>query len=318
MKIIALLPVKNEEWILPTYLSSIKQITPHIIAFDDGSTDRSKEMLLAANAVVLTERTWQKTDFFEQYHIRTHLLEMGRKAGGTHFILLDADECFDARFIEHAEEILPTLEPGQALELPWITLWKDERQHRTDGVFQNLTKCFVYADDGVSVYPQGGLHLHFGNIPMTTKEQRRSPEGGVLHFQYVDYPRTQAKQAWYMAAELLKQERSVRRINASYLITKDGPHVRTTPLTKSSYTGITLPTTRDTQARQRYLDKLFAWFQEYGIAHFERLDIWEIEELHEAFVEQMHREPKPNTFPSWLIQLNSLRHKIRAWLTHLF
>ena len=43
MKIIALLPFKNEEWILPTFLSNVLPIVDEIISLDDSSTDNSKK-----------------------------------------------------------------------------------------------------------------------------------------------------------------------------------------------------------------------------------------------------------------------------------
>lgn len=52
MKVIALLPFKNEAWILPAYLSSIKQIADEIIALDDGSTDGGDQLLLRNGAIV--------------------------------------------------------------------------------------------------------------------------------------------------------------------------------------------------------------------------------------------------------------------------
>ena len=41
MKIIALLPFKNEEWILPSYLHNTTKIVDEIISIDDGSIDNS-------------------------------------------------------------------------------------------------------------------------------------------------------------------------------------------------------------------------------------------------------------------------------------
>ena len=41
MKVIALLPFKNEEWCLPAYLHNTSVIADEIIAIDDGSTDNS-------------------------------------------------------------------------------------------------------------------------------------------------------------------------------------------------------------------------------------------------------------------------------------
>ena len=52
MKVISLLPFKNEEWVLPSYLYSIKRLSDEIIAIDDGSTDDSVQILEGAGAKV--------------------------------------------------------------------------------------------------------------------------------------------------------------------------------------------------------------------------------------------------------------------------
>ena len=45
MKVIGLIPFKNEEHFLPTYLSNVKPICDEIIAVDDYSTDNSRKIL---------------------------------------------------------------------------------------------------------------------------------------------------------------------------------------------------------------------------------------------------------------------------------
>ena len=52
MKVIALLPFKNEEWCLPSYLHNTTKIVDEIIAIDDGSTDNSVKILEDAGAKV--------------------------------------------------------------------------------------------------------------------------------------------------------------------------------------------------------------------------------------------------------------------------
>ena len=38
---------------------------------------------------------------------------MGREAGGTHFVCLDADETFTNPLIDNFKELLPQLQPGE-------------------------------------------------------------------------------------------------------------------------------------------------------------------------------------------------------------
>ena len=52
MKVIALLPFKNEEWVLKSYLYSVSQICDQIIAIDDESIDGSSKILEDSGATV--------------------------------------------------------------------------------------------------------------------------------------------------------------------------------------------------------------------------------------------------------------------------
>ena len=52
MKVIGILPFKNEEHFLPTYLSNVKPICDEIIAVDDYSTDNSRKIMEDAGVIV--------------------------------------------------------------------------------------------------------------------------------------------------------------------------------------------------------------------------------------------------------------------------
>ena len=68
MKVISLLPFKNEEWVLPSYLYSIKRLSDEIIAIDDGSTDNSVKILESAGAKVYSSEKLKNFRVF--YSIR--------------------------------------------------------------------------------------------------------------------------------------------------------------------------------------------------------------------------------------------------------
>ena len=114
MKIIALLPFKNEEWCLPSYLYNTSKIVDEIIAIDDESIDGSSKILEDSGATVYSSTKLKRFNSgWSEGSIRAELLKLGREAEGTHFVCLDADESFSNNFAVLAKQILPQVIPGK-------------------------------------------------------------------------------------------------------------------------------------------------------------------------------------------------------------
>jgi glycosyltransferase involved in cell wall biosynthesis len=309
MKIIALIPAKNEELLLPICLKSLQAVVDEVIVYDDHSTDNTVAIAKEYGAVVISEN-YTTDSGWPEYEIREHLLKEARSRDATHILSLDADEALTPNFAKVARGHLTTLEPGDTLSLRWITLWKNESRERVDGVFKSLYKDFAFCDDYISHHQYAFLGV--GRVPKTTKGTEHTVPielGGILHFQYATWEKAQMKQAWYRCSELLKGEKSARRINNMYSISLDSVHVMTQELPLDW----TLRLTNVSEFNKKnswHLETMSSWFDEYGLLFFEPLQIWHIPELHQLFLEKIGREPKVKVFPAWLITLNTLRRKV--------
>ncbi len=313
MKIIALLPVKNEGWILPTYLSSVKKIVDKIISIDDGSTDNSKKILQNAGALVYENKKIVKSGWAE-HSIRQKLLQLGREHGGTHFICLDADEIFSENFIKNGRQSIKNLKPGQKLFFRWVNLWKSTQEYRNDSSpFGKVIKDFIFCDDKNSLHDYAFLGV--GRTPGKASPEKSifwpEKEGVIIHFQFSAWKMTQLKQAWYRCSELIKADRNVKRINNTYAISLDNPTAKLSPIPPKWLDGIELP--KNIPQTSWHLDKILDWFDEYGIEFFEPLQIWHIPELHDEFIKRESREPKIKIYPKWLVRLNNIKNNLKKY-----
>jgi glycosyltransferase involved in cell wall biosynthesis len=312
MKIIALLPVKNEEWILETCLRSLKELSDEIIIFDDGSTDNSKKIMKRQGAVIVVQPN-VRSDYVDMSFKRRILLEEGRRRGGTHFIWLDADEAFAGKFLKNGREIISRLKPGEKLMLKWITLWKSVNEYRIDGLFRDLYKDFIVADS-----PELNFEKKFlseGRTPGKNNYNIRLDErdGVVLHFQFVNWERNQLKQAWYRCIELLQGNKDPRRINNTYRFTLDSK-CRTAPVDKEWISNLALQEKNNTLPLNWHETEVLKMFEQYGIERFESLEIWHIKSFYDEFIARVHRRPKPMVFPMIIIKLNDLKNVIKRKL----
>ncbi|HZS43080.1 MAG TPA: glycosyltransferase [Candidatus Paceibacterota bacterium] len=310
MKIIALLPVKNEEWVLPFYLKSMQEIADEIIALDDNSTDQSRQILESAGVKIIEmsedEISTEKT--VNMSRRRNLLLSAARQAGGTHLVFLDADEIFSKNFSRDGRKIISGLKAGQKLSMRWVTLWKSAPYERVDGAWYNLYKDFIFADDGQATFEN--KNLSEGRTPGSNDQDLKFPseKGVVFHLQFLAWNRNLYKQAWYRMQELVDGRRNAKRINHTYSITLDSSRVKTGPLPnvyQQELRGISSLTANYSEYKKEILNL----FDQYGILFFEPLEIWHISDLKDEFLKRVGRLPKSQTYGPILVKLNALRHK---------
>jgi len=282
MKVIALLPFKNEEQMLPSFLSNVVPAVDEIVAIDDGSTDQSVQILKNAGVRVYSNDIEVKSGWAE-LGIREKLLKFGREHGGTHFVVMDADETFTGQFPTNCRKICERLEPGQKIRMQWLAMWKSVDHYRDDNsVWSNNYKDFIFADNGKMEYPK--VWMHTPRTPGPTTEENTmmlNPKyGAVIHFQFSDWESFQIKQAWYRCSEWIRDQKNAAAINQKYRITMEDPNAVVTVLPESWKQGVVFPSlSYKSNTNNWRLNQMIEWVKEYGADFFKSLEIWHIPQL---------------------------------------
>lgn len=313
MKIITLVPVKNESWILDFSLKNFSLFSDEIIMLDDGSEDDSAAVASRHEKVTIIPYK-DNEPLVNMSKRRSALLDAGRKANGTHFVCLDADEIVSEKILESFRDNLVRLSPGEKLLLPWILVNRNEGGFVYSKEYETIHKDFAFCDDGKVLFLDRALSEERtpGNNELAKKIS--FDQGCVYHFQNIPLKRNQYKQAWYRCNELLEGVKSARRINMTYDFTKnlssknalkvDDAFIEENKASINKEADFSLP-----------FKRIASLFKEKGVLFFEPLDIWYLEELHQLFIKEVGRKPKALTYPKWLLLGNDLKNKVRNFLS---
>lgn len=289
MRIVALLSFRDEAPFLGPLLASLTPLVDHVVALDDRSTDAGPDLLRASGATVTP------APVVSTYGSRRQLLlDMGRSAGGTHFVVVDADEAFTVDFSSHGRRLIEQLPPGSALAFPFRTLWKGTTHYRVGREYSMPLAC-VFHDDRASSYQDAAIHE--SRLPGVIAQSARvlsSSEGSMVHFQFAAWERAQVKQAWYRCKEFLEGSSAIR-VNARYLTTLDRRNVRLRELDQSDLAHLRGIEALSALPPSWHLDELMAWFSKHGASHFEALQIWHVAALRRAFELSEGRPPRPSS-----------------------
>lgn len=273
MKKICLTPVKNEGWILETFLNAASLWADIIIIADQNSSDNTSEIAQSYNKVKYIKNN------SAQYNEATRqqlLLEEARKFGKHNFLLaLDADELLSANFSSSIEwKNIENAAPGTQFALQWANLSPDLQSFWT-GFEPFILGCI---DAGLPKSTTAVLH----NPRIPINEQ--SPtiifnEIKLLHLQYIYWERMFIKQIWYQMFEHYTNP----SINYIDLYTKYNhfrfrkKNSRSVPakwLYRKAFHGFDISYKKSVNSLY-WLSDINKWFEEKGIDYFKKLSIWD-------------------------------------------
>jgi glycosyltransferase involved in cell wall biosynthesis len=317
MKTIALMPVRNEAWILAKTLPILDAICDVIIIGDQMSDDGSREIYNQFPKILVIENE----EIFHTNMIRWRLLDAARNFDGNNLIICcDADEVFPPRLFEaFLARVAPDRVQGQQMHFRWIQLWKTIRYYRNDDVWhENWQKAAFIDDRNMDYERRVAINDHTPRLPGRADcPNLRVAEVPLLHFQWVAWTRTQLKQAYYRCAELIHDPHDPVTINTTYSHSFDDPDAKLISVPEQWLEGIDITDDISASPVGWHLGEIMTWFDQYGITYFEPLQIWQIAELRAEFRKRVGREPKPNVRAQESAGLIRFKKKMRRSLKRM-
>ncbi len=283
-KIVGLVPARNEGSRIAFCLRALALYTDAIVYLDDFSEDDTVQVVRSLAAECRVEQILEKKSWHrDEPGDRNRLLRAGREIGGTHFIVLDADEAFTSNCAENdfLRRLILSLSPGDHIALSWIQLWRSVHWYRfDDSVWTWNSKSVIFCDDRKCSY--ASAFIHTPRVPANLSGRAYELPGyshGLLHFQFVNWRNLLIKQAWYRCLERIRAPRKPSQaINALYAPSKDEAQLGLQPVPANWLSGYSFFTPSITAAPDLWREEqVQRWFKQYGRDHFRDLDIWDVE-----------------------------------------
>ena len=209
-KIICIMPVRNEAWILGLSARAVLMWADELIILDHASSDTSGDIIVElwkeygprCHGLRDHEPEWQ-----EMKH-RQSLLDQARTSGATHIALVDADEVLTGNLLPTIREDILSAPFKTIFQLPWIQLRGGITEYHSYGTWAEQNVSFAFVDrpeyhwaqrDGYDFHhrhPMGPQMPPFRPIPRK--------RGGLMHLQMASERRLKAKQALYKMTEVLR------------------------------------------------------------------------------------------------------------------
>ncbi|HLX07511.1 MAG TPA: glycosyltransferase [Thermoanaerobaculia bacterium] len=290
MKLVGMMPVRNEDWVLGLSLRAALLFMDEVVVLDHGSSDRTPELLAQiagehpgrVHLLAETDPVWRETA------IRNRLLAAARERGATHLCAVDADEVLTGNLLPGIRRRFAALAPGETLWLPWLSLWRGLDRYRDDES-EVATDCWMVL--GFRDLPS----LHYGNThdgyDMHSRKVKGhggacrhgegKADGGVFHLTFANWRRLRIKTAWYKMQEKLRfpSLRSADLLNEWYGCSLDEAGLRTRAVAPEWWepyrawrgeVALDGETWHESECRQLW--------QQHGPAAFAGLELWGVPE----------------------------------------
>jgi hypothetical protein len=242
MKLIGLMPVRNEDWCLGLTARAALMWCDAIEMYLHACTDSSLDIATAIQdehpeSVIITIEPRPQWD--EMLH-RQEMLAGARRHGATHIAIIDADELLTGNLLENAPAIhgggtnesyirnmVGVTRPGHILQLPGYNLRGSLDRYHANGIWGNRWFSTAFPDDP-NLHWTGDTFHQREPLGLTLRPYRpvQQGQGGVLHLWGVSERRLKAKHALYKITERLRWPgKSVKSIESMYTLWRETPPV---------------------------------------------------------------------------------------------
>src|SRR6266849_1300860 len=313
MKIIALMPVRNEAWVLRHSLDCLSAFCDVVLVNDQSSDDESREICREFPKVVLLE----SSERLVCEEARWQLLDAVRDYVGCNMLwCTDADElmapALATQFFDRRRE---ELKPGTVVECLYYHLWNRADSYLRDGYpYAPHWKQIGLRDDRHMDYSRARrLPLHEPRVPLDgAVGTLRAPDLPVLHLQWLLAERNQMKQAWYRCCEWLDGSKTAAAINEFYSVTLPDPRIQTVEVPAQWVQDITFPDLAVDREQSWQERDVLGWFDEHTPTFFEPLEIWHIGVLRDEFRRRVGRQPRPDRsyLPAWPVRARQFGRRV--------
>ena len=141
--------------------------------------------------------------------VRQEMLDRGRRLGGTHFVIVDADEVPTGNLLPRLRELALTPARGCFVSLPMIATYHTTGVFRWDGLWGESNQIgWALCDSARLRWKVADSYQLHRRIPYKAINQGLVIEdrerGGLFHLQFADEARLQSKAVWYKMIETLR------------------------------------------------------------------------------------------------------------------
>ena len=220
MKLIGLMPARNEDWILGLSARAALMWCDSLMIFEHACTDRTQQIVgeLQKEFPGRVALRHDSNPIWAEMSHRWCLLQAARFFNATHIAIVDADEVLTGNLLP--EQRYPSwpgairqhiygLPEGIILQLPWLALPRTTELYLTSGTFGQLQRVTVAFKDKPDFcwQTQDGYDFHhrepYGAIA-GVYTPLKPQDGGLMHLQFLSERRLRAKQALYQMTEVLR------------------------------------------------------------------------------------------------------------------
>lgn len=211
MKLIGLCLVRNEDWILRTSMEAGLRWCDGLAVVDHASTDMTRSIItsMALETGRVDFKFHDDASKWDEMNLREETLQMGRKMGGTHFAIIDADEIITANLIDKIRPEFEKLEPAQCIEVPMLAMRTLDVYQDDDSIWSSVWLTLGFANaPSLTWSPAEDGYQHHSRPPRRYTSVRRflknKSEGGVMHAQWCHKRRIKAKHVLYRMVDFLR------------------------------------------------------------------------------------------------------------------